>query len=110
MKDIAQKLIMQYYEQLQDLNYAISLRPQGERFPTSKEAVIMQKILACIKALRKEMLLTDEEQTTEATTTLSSKTAISKEVSVYTIPSANKKTGRISKKARKHAYAPQVRP
>lgn len=113
MKDIAQELILQYYQQLQELNYVISLRPQGERYPTTKEAGIMHRLMGCIKALRKEIALTEEvesvEQTQVATTSVSSNTSPGKEVSVFAIPPANKKASRISKTTRKHSYAPHVR-
>lgn len=60
MPNIALVLIGQYYAQLQDLNYTIALRPQGERFPTTQEVSIMSRLLRCIKELRKEQLLIDE--------------------------------------------------
>ncbi|MEI8279922.1 MAG: hypothetical protein WCG87_09175 [Bacteroidota bacterium] len=65
MPNIALVLIGQHYAQLQDLNYTISLRPQGERYPTTQEVSIMSRLLRCIKELRKEQILIDETEIPE---------------------------------------------
>lgn len=113
IENIALELIQQYYAQLQDLNYAISLRPEGERHPSTKEAVIMCKLLNCIKALRKEIAFCEEVET--ATTeveipkavttvnTLSTATMHSGGVSTFAIPHASKQQSRNTKAARKQA-------
>lgn len=117
IENIALELIQQYYAQLQDLNYAISLRPEAERYPSIKEVDIMRKLLFCIKELRKEMAITENmelvttinETPTVATTTVSATTAtIHSATSLFTIPrrtEAQTKSSRISKASRKQARA-----
>ncbi|MEI8280451.1 MAG: hypothetical protein WCG87_11855 [Bacteroidota bacterium] len=111
IENIALELIQQYYAQLQDLNYAISQRPEGERHPSTKEAVIMCKLLSCIKALRKEIAFCEEVAPTstdmvmpKAVTTanaVSTATIHTGGVSTFAIPSAKAKQSRITKVVRK---------
>jgi transcriptional regulator with XRE-family HTH domain len=45
--------------QLDELNYTISKRPKGERYPTSKEADIIGKLAAAIKKMKNEIDVED---------------------------------------------------
>ncbi|MEI8279269.1 MAG: hypothetical protein WCG87_05855 [Bacteroidota bacterium] len=113
IENIALELIQQYYAQLQDLNYAISLRPEGERHASAQESVIMCKLLNCIKALRKEIAITTEVETVTSTVispkvvstanTVSTATIHTGGISTFAIPNMNQKQSRISKAVRKQA-------
>ncbi|MEI8278459.1 MAG: hypothetical protein WCG87_01775 [Bacteroidota bacterium] len=117
MQKIALVLIQQYYTQLQDLNNAISLRPESERFPTSKEVDIMRKLLFCIKELRKEMAFMENQEQVipqleapQVTTTNTSFTSatIHNGVSLFAMPTidrVHKKNSRITKIAQQKSNA-----
>lgn len=55
----ASEIIGAYLRQLQALKDQINTRPQGENFPTTREADIIMKVTKSIKILQRDLTLSD---------------------------------------------------
>lgn len=54
-----QEQVSNLYRQVAEINRAISMRPEGERFPNSKEADILGKLSAAIRNMEQETGVAD---------------------------------------------------
>lgn len=55
-----QEQVSNLYRQVAEINRAIADRPEGERFPTSKEADILGKLSAAIRNMEQEVGIADK--------------------------------------------------
>lgn len=54
-----QEQVANLYRQVAEINRTIATRPEGERFPNSKEADILGKLSAAIRNMEQEMAIAD---------------------------------------------------
>ncbi|MCQ5023215.1 transposase family protein, partial [Bacteroides thetaiotaomicron] len=54
-----QEQVANLYRQVAEINKAIAERPEGERFPSSKEADILGKLSAAIRNMEQEVGIAD---------------------------------------------------
>lgn len=55
-----QEQVANLYRQVAEINRTIAARPEGERFPTSKEADILGKLAAAISKMEQEVGIADK--------------------------------------------------